>query len=318
MNSTALIVDIKKNSLDDGPGIRTLIFFKGCPLRCIWCHNPETKLPFQELMFDFKKCIGCGDCAKVCPNSAINLKSQERINRKLCKFITTASEISGKSEREKSVTICIDCVKSCPSGALKVAGKYYTADELFDEIIVDEPFFRHSSGGVTYSGGEPTLQMSFISLISQRLKKSNIHIAIETCGLFNYESFVENVLPFLDLIYFDIKFIDSNLHKKYTGKSNETILKNFKHLLAENKTPIVPRIPLIPDITATEKNLREISAFLRENNILELELLPYNPLWLDKSFGLGHSLEYSRKNFMEKAEKETIRSYFKDFKTGKF
>ncbi len=299
----ALIVDLKRNSLDDGPGIRTLVFFKGCPLRCIWCHNPETKHAYQELMFDAKQCISCGDCAVVCTTKAhvkaIDLSDPKRINRDTC-------------------TKCMECIEVCPSGALKIAGKLYTTNELYLEIMKDEPFYRYSSGGVTFSGGEPTVYMHFLSSLAQRLKTAGVHLNIETCGVYNHELFRQLLLPYLDMVFFDIKFIDPFMHRKYTGRSNTDILENFLKLCNQNSIPVTPRVPLIPDITATEQNLSAIADFLGHYGIKKLELLSYNPLWTDKASGLGHTLDYTRKRFMDKEEINKIKQIFADFDTGKF
>lgn len=299
METRAMIVDLKRNSLDDGPGIRTLIFFKGCPLRCVWCHNPETKHVYEELMFDSKVCISCGDCVQVCNKHAIDLNNPQRINRELCDS-------------------CMKCVDICPSGALKRAGRLYTIYTLFSEIMKDEPFYRYSSGGVTFSGGEPTVYMHFLSEISVKLKSAGIHLNIETCGLYNHALFDKLVLPYLDMVFFDIKFIDPILHKKYTGTTNTVILQNFLRLHDKGSIAVTPRVPLIPDITTTEENLVSIANFLDKNGIKKVELLPYNPLWTDKSLGLGHKLDYDRKRFMDKDEITKIRQIFKDFDTDKF
>ncbi|MGC8684800.1 MAG: glycyl-radical enzyme activating protein [bacterium] len=295
----AMVVDLKRNSLDDGPGIRTLVFFKGCPLRCVWCHNPETKHTYQELMFDAKVCISCGDCEKTCKLHAISLKTPQRINRELCNR-------------------CMECVEVCPSGALKKAGRLYTVDALFAELIKDEPFYRYSSGGITFSGGEPTVYMHFLSRLSAMLKSVGIHLNIETCGLYNNTLFVNTLLPHLDMIFFDLKFIDPELHKKYTGRTNEVIIKNFLWLHEHKTIPVIPRVPLIPDITTTEENLVSIANFLKQHNIRKVELLAYNPLWTSKASGLGHELVYDRKTFMRKDEIDRVKHIFRDFDTGKF
>ncbi len=295
----AMIVDLKRNSLDDGPGIRTLVFFKGCPLRCVWCHNPETKHAYPELAFDAKLCISCGDCVQACKPGAIDLDDPKRINRQTC-------------------TRCMECIDVCPSGALKRAGRLYTTDEVFAEIMKDEPFYRYSSGGVTFSGGEPTVYMHFLSELSARLKAAGVPAAIETCGLYNHVLFEKLLLPYLDMILFDIKFIDPFMHKKYTGSTNTVILRNFLKLQEKTDIPVIPRVPLIPGITTTEENLVSIANFLDRNGIKKVELLSYNPLWTEKSAGLGHELDYDRKKFMDKGEIVMIKQIFKDFDTGKF
>ncbi len=295
----AMVVDLKRNSLDDGPGIRTLVFFKGCPLRCVWCHNPETKHAYQELMFDAKVCIECGDCAAACREHAIDLADPGRIDRQVC-------------------TRCMECVDVCPSGALKRAGTLYSTDALYAEIMRDEPFYRHSSGGVTYSGGEPTVYLRFLSVLSARLKAAGIHLNIETCGLYNHALFEGLLLPYLDLVFFDLKFIDPVLQRKYTGSTNTVILRNFLRLHDTARIPVIPRIPLIPGITTTENNLVSLAEFLSSHGIRKVELLAYNPLWTDKSSGLGHGLDYDRKKFMEKEEINKIKQLFKDFDIGKF
>lgn len=290
----AIIVDIKRNSLDDGPGIRTLIFFKGCPLKCIWCHNPETKYPQQELFFEGKICVGCGDCKKICEEKAIDFKIPERIDREKC-------------------TKCFKCTEICPSGALRIAGKFITAQEMYEEIMKDEIFYRYSGGGVTFSGGEPTFYMEFLSEICKKLKEAKIHTNIETNGMFSWEKFEKLLLPYLDLIFFDIKFIDKNLHKKYTGSENGIILKNFINLSSKNNISVLPRIPLIPEITAEEKNLKEIAKFLKENNIKKLQILPYNPLWFEKAKGVGQKILYERRKSMSKEEIEKAKNIFLEF-----
>ncbi len=299
IESRALIVDLKRNSLDDGPGIRTLVFFKGCPLRCVWCHNPETKHAYQELMFDAKVCISCGDCVKACTRGAIALSDPKRIDRQKC-------------------TRCMECIETCPSGALKLAGRPWMADELFSEIMRDEPFYRHSSGGVTFSGGEPTVYLHFLSGLSARLKAADIHLNIETCGLYDHELFERHLLPNLDMVFFDIKFIDPFLHKKYTGRDNGVILDNFLRLLGDGRIDVTVRVPLVPGITATGKNLSAIAEFLAGHGIGKIELLSYNPLWTGKAAGLGHTLEYERKVFMEREEEDRVRRTFKDFDIGKY
>jgi pyruvate formate lyase activating enzyme len=295
----ALIVNIKRNALDDGPGIRSLVFFKGCPLRCVWCHNPETKSPARELMFRPSVCIGCGDCAALCEPGAIVLGRQERIDRSAC-------------------DLCMECVEACPSGALTMAGRHVGLDELEQELLRDEPFYRHSGGGVTWSGGEPTVHLDFLSEISVRLRQRSIHQNLETCGLYRREKFEETVLPNLDLVYFDLKFVDPALHERYTGKPSDAILANLASLLARPVVPVRVRIPLVPDVTATDENLSALAGHLRGLGVSRVELLEYNPLWHDKAESLGQEITYSRRTFLTPDEKDLARRCFEGFDLGRF
>ncbi len=165
-----LVADIKRNSLDDGPGIRSVVFFKGCPLRCVWCHNPECTAAGPELMFNQETCIGCKSCAEVCPENAIGEDGPAAIDRKAC-------------------TLCGDCVDECPSGALSLIGIYYPAGELVDTLLRDKPFYDNSGGGVTLSGGEPTVIMDYTAEVARKLKEAGVHVLIETCGDFDWARF---------------------------------------------------------------------------------------------------------------------------------
>ncbi|SFK51329.1 pyruvate formate lyase activating enzyme [Nitrosomonas aestuarii] len=239
MNDKGLVFDIKRDASEDGPGIRTTVFFKGCPLSCIWCQNPEGK-----------------------------------------KFLPEP-DVYGKQ-----------------------IGTWYSTNELMYRLLQDKPFFTSTGGGVTLSGGEPTLQMDFAGRLLQALKREGIHTALETSGFFPYESFKAKMLPWLDLIYFDIKLIDVADSKQYCGQSNKHILENFSRLIKDASIPVIPRIPLIPGITTTEKNLKDIAAFLRKHGVKSCELMPYNPLWIDKLLKLGITPDYKRNNYMTPAEQK--------------
>ncbi len=281
LKDRALIFEVKGNSLDDGPGIRTVVFFKGCPLNCVWCHNPESKKAQVEISFDREKCIGCGSCLAACPENALDKAETSFIDRKRC-------------------TLCMECTSACPSGALSQVGRYLHIDELMAEIEKDIPFFRASAGGITLSGGEPSLYMDFSSNLLQRAKLKEIHTLVETCGFFDYRKFMEALYPFLDTIYYDIKIFDPTEHKRLCGAPNEKILENFKLLAAEcsrDGKELLPRIPLIPGATATSENLASIARFLKESGSARVELLSYNPLWLSalaagsvRSMRIGRSL----------------------------
>jgi len=294
-----LIVDIKRNSLDDGPGIRTVIFFKGCPLSCVWCQNPETKSATQEISFNKEDCLNCKKCLEVCDKGAIDFSYEYRIDRDNC-------------------NLCGKCIEICPNTALKFAGKEYDIRTLSKLVLKDKVFYDNSGGGVTLSGGEPTLHMDYLHQLLKELKKDNIHICLETCGYYNREKFNDLILPYLDLIYFDLKIFDSNLHKKYCGVFNEIILQNFEDLIKYKKVEILPRIPIIPKITAINENLKKLRDYLKSLKIHKIGLLPYNPLWLSKTETIGKNAEYNRSSWLEKEEKALIKDIFSDFEFRNF
>ena len=294
-----LIVNIKRNSLDDGPGIRTVIFFKGCQLSCVWCQNPETKSPSQEISFDKEKCIKCKKCLEVCKDNAISFSNKYRIDRDKC-------------------NLCGECINACQNKGLKFAGKSYDVDILFEKILRDKTFYDNSGGGVTFSGGEPTFHMDYLNKLLKKLKKESIHVCLETCGYYNRENFNNLILPYVDLIYFDLKILDSNLHNKYCKVSNERIFKNFEALINNNKVEILPRIPLIPKVTATKDNLIKLANYLKSKNITKIGLLPYNPLWISKSETIGVKAEYKRSDWLNSKEKKVIKEIFSDFEFRDF
>lgn len=268
---TPLILDVKGNSLDDGPGIRSVVFFKGCPLSCLWCHNPESKKTGPEIAFDRGRCVDCGDCRQVCPEKALSRQNPLVLDRNRC-------------------TLCFVCLQACPSGALERVGQEMSIEEILEKILPDKPFFEASGGGVTLSGGEPTLFMDFAGKLLEALKGQNIHTLLETCGQFDMDRFMALLYPHLDAVYFDIKLMDQMAHKAYCGVSNHKILDNFSQLFKTAKKDgkrVLPRTPLVPGITDTEKNLSDIAAFLKELNVTQAALLAYNPLWHDKTEKIG-------------------------------
>ena len=252
----ATIFNIERNSYFDGPGIRTTVFFKGCNLRCAWCHNPESQSPKPQMMFFKNKCTGCGKCKEKCPN-----------NLELC-------ELCGK------------CTLYCPHDAREICGKEYTVDEVMREILKDKAFYDNSGGGVTFSGGESMLQIDFLEELLKACKQNGIHTAIDTAGHVPYESF-ESVLPYTDLFLFDVKCYDSDKHKKYTSASNELIFSNLRKLLKTNKTVWV-RIPIIPTVNDTEEEMLAIKSFLYSCRApKKIELLPYHSMGEHKYIALG-------------------------------
>jgi pyruvate formate lyase activating enzyme len=293
------ITNIKRNTLDDGPGIRTIIFFKGCPLRCVWCQNPETQSVKQEISYQRENCLRCKKCEEKCPEGAIDVLKKYTINKNLC-------------------TYCGLCIDVCKSDSLKFVGTKYSTSQLIDKIIKDKIFYENSGGGITLSGGEPTMQMKFLNKFLEQLKPQNIHVCLETCGYFDSDLFFKYLNSYIDLIYFDLKIFDNKLHKKYCGVSNILILKNFEQLINSNSIEILPRIPLIPKITTSNKNLISWAEYLKELNIQEIALLPYNPLWISKTATLGIKPEYEHVDWLSIKEKERIKKIFLDFKFRNF
>ncbi len=293
MREENLILEIKGNSLDDGPGIRTVVFLKGCPLACLWCHNPEGRKPGPEISFDKSKCIDCGACVDICPSGALSGSHRFFIDREKC-------------------TLCFLCVDACPSTALGRVGQAMTVSEITKKVLRDKPFFDSSGGGVTLSGGEPSLNMEFAAELLGNFKQHHLHTLIETCGYFNHGKFTALILPFVDVIYYDLKLFDEKEHKKYCGTSNTVIIDNFIKLadIADNAAwRIIPRIPMIPDITDREDNLNALADFL-QHKAKQVSLLHYNPLWLDKNSKIGTDFEVSGDSKMKEWIKpEKIKFY---------
>ncbi len=294
-----LIFDIARGSLVDGPGIRTTIFTKGCPLGCHWCHNPEGQDSSPEIGYYSGRCNACGVCAEHCPNQAIDLFSSERIRRAAC-------------------AACATCSEFCDYLALRAIGEHQSAAELVEIVLRDQVYFKASGGGVTFSGGEPLLHIAFLEKVIGQLREHEVHIAIETCGYFDYPSFRQRLLPSIDLILFDIKLIDAEQHRKYTGVTNHRIIENLSRLVAEEGGPeVLPRIPLVPGITTRESNLVGIAKLLRGLGITSCKLLGYNPSGIDKWANLGKTPPGPvPKRPMPLAEEQELRKRFEQLLIG--
>lgn len=272
----SLITQISYLSFHDGPGVRTTVFFKGCLLKCSWCHNPETINPSVEMEWKSRLCIACMKCEDICPSSAIKVAGNGYIIDK---------------DRCSS---CYKCVEACPSSALSLVAKEYTAEQLLDSILKDKELIQMLGGGVTFSGGEPALQAPFIRCLVDTLKREGLHIALDTSGQAPWSAY-ELLLPHIDLLLFDIKEIQSSKHKIFTGAGNEKILQNLLNIASYIRANNLPvriwiRTPLIPDMTATLENIKEIGIFISEN-ISDLtdkwELCTFNNLCVDKYRQLG-------------------------------
>jgi pyruvate formate lyase activating enzyme len=291
MTDLPLVVDIKRHSLEDGPGIRTVVFFKGCPLRCAFCHNPEAQDPGVEIAFSSAECIDCGKCGEECPQGAIDL------------------ELRGRIYRDKCIR-CGTCAEACPGRGLRLIGTYYSVEYLAEILLRDRAFYSHSGGGVTLSGGECTLYPDYLESLLRLLKAKGVHVVLETSGYFDYHTFKQKVLPYIDLIYYDIKIADSGAHRRYVGKPNQRILFNFRHLLQEGRVEVHPRIPVVPGITATRENLSAIVDFLSEAGADSISLLPYNPLGMEMAVSLGKTRPPLPEGFMKPDEEEEVYALF--------
>lgn len=256
----AEIFDIKRYAVHDGPGIRTTFFLKGCPLRCLWCQNPESMHRGQDILFTRIKCIGCGACLEACGK----LDQTLRLPRELC-------------------TQCGSCVAACKTGARHFAAKLLSPEETAALALEDQIFYDLSGGGVTFSGGECLMHADFMEHTLRLCKESGLHTTVDTCGFVPFETF-ERILPFTDLFLYDIKILDPMRHKEYTGRSNELILSNVKALALKGASLII-RVPLIPGCTDSPKNMEALGDFILEeldNRILRVELLQYNRLAASK------------------------------------
>ena len=263
---TGTIFDIKRFAVHDGDGIRTTVFFKGCPLRCVWCHNPEGLAEMPQLAFYAHKCTNCGLCAAKCPSGA------HKITDGVHRFDRTACLACGKCE-----TLCIN-------GALKIYGQTVTVEELLPVLIQDKAFYDNSGGGVTLSGGECLLQASFCGELLKALKQNGIHTAVDTCGDVPREA-INAVLAYTDIFLYDIKALDERLHLRCTGHSNRQILENL-HYLADKNVPVEIRYPFVPGYNDGEAE--EIAAFLAQfSNIAKVRVLPYHNYAGSKYAALG-------------------------------
>ena len=256
-----VIFNIQHYSIHDGPGIRTTVFIKGCPLRCLWCQNPESQLLQPEVFFNQEKCVGCGQCVVVCPCRAIEIQEgKARTNRERCK---------GRGK----------CAEVCPYEARSLMGRHVTADEVFREVAKDEAFYESSGGGVTLSGGEPLAQPEFAAAILRLCKKAGLHTAVDTCGYAAWEM-VKEVLQYADLILFDFKHMDQVKHQEYTGVPNRLILENAKRIYRELRRSMWARIPLVPGYNSTKENIRATAEFISRElgSQVRVHLLPYHKM----------------------------------------
>jgi pyruvate formate lyase activating enzyme len=279
---TGRLFSLQRFSTDDGPGIRSTAFFKGCPLRCPWCHNPEGLSLDADLMWYDVRCIGARRCLQACPAGALTLTSGGmHIDRGAC-------------------TRCGKCPAACPSGALELVGRDWEAAELAEELARDLAFYSASSGGITLSGGEPLLQRSFLLELLPRCRKAGLHVALDTCAAVP-DGWLEQVLPWVDMVLLDLKILDSERHRAATGLGNEMVLENARRL-ASRRTRLWVRTPIIPGWTDDEANLRDLAGFIADElpHVERWDLLAYTNLGrpkyhrLDRPYALESEPLYER------------------------
>jgi len=256
-----LIFDVMRFSVHDGPGIRTTVFFKGCPLECWWCHNPEGLSPEPEVVYVPDKCVLCGDCVAACPNHAIAWRDRPVRDPQVCKK-------------------CGDCAAVCPAEATQMIGRWIGVDELVARVSKDLVFFEESGGGVTFSGGEPFLQADFLEAALDACRARGIHTVVETCGVVNQKVLLR-LSAKVDLFLYDVKMMDRAKHLKYTGAPNDSILANLA-ALAQHHNNIHVRFPVISEVNDADRDVAEMACFLKSIKISRLDLLPYHAIGGDK------------------------------------
>lgn len=264
MTSTGFVTNIQRCSTEDGPGIRTTVFFKGCPMNCIWCHNIETIDPNPRLVWYAVKCIGDQGCVRACPESALELTQDGmKIDHDLCQ-------------------VCGTCEEVCPTGAIKIMGTNWNSDDLVEELLRDKIFFTTSKGGVTLSGGEATFQSEFAIDVARGLQENGVHVALDTCGYCS-EKVLREILEHVDMVLYDLKIMDSEKHQEFTGVPIDRVLSNAL-IVAESGKPIWIRTPIIPNHTDSEENIRLISQFIvtKMQNVERYDLLAFNRMCTEK------------------------------------
>jgi pyruvate formate lyase activating enzyme len=316
------IFDIKKYSINDGPGIRTTVFFSGCPLSCLWCHNPESQSLTPQLLYREARCLTCGACVEACPegaisleteNSLVNEKTQSRSNAKentdpalqLETFAPSRLRVKRVFTDREKCTRCQTCIAACYSGAREFSGRMVTVREVMAQVEREIPFYDESGGGVTFSGGEPLMQPGFLSALLRACREQEIHTVVDTSGFANWNVF-EQIRQDVDLFLYDLKHMNSAYHREVTGVPNEPILSNLR-ALSKHGHRILVRIPLIPGVNDDDQNLRQSGEFLASLPKLEgLEVMGYHDIAQAKYEALGR--EYQLPDTKPPTDAEILRA----------
>ena len=277
---TAPVFNVQTYSIHDGPGIRVTVFVKGCPLRCLWCANPESNLAKPQLMTYATKCTGCGRCIPHCPKGAISIGEKDG------KYVAV-------TDREKCVD-CGACVPHCPNDARELAGTEMTVEEVLDKVLKDKLFIDASGGGMTVSGGECLMHPDFTEALLYAAKQEGLHTAVESCS-FASRSVIDQVFKYVDLGLLDVKHMDSAEHKRLTGVPNEQILANIKHIYHDLHVPVYVRVPTVPGYNDSDENIAATARFAREElgPDVQVHLLPYHRLGESKNESLGKKIDMS-------------------------
>lgn len=289
-----IIFDIKRMAIHDGPGIRTTVFLKGCNMNCKWCHNPESISSRKQLLYAQSKCLGCRKCEIICKQNVHRFLDGEHILM-----------------RDKCI-LCGDCAEECPSNALEICGKEVNSSEVMDIVIRDKVFYEVSGGGITISGGEPMCQEDFTFALLKEAKKNNLHTVLDTNGNFKWKDF-KPLIPYIDMIRYDMKIMDPKKHEQYTGIDNHQILENFKKLIMFDKINLIVSFPVINRVNDKVENIDDMINFIKYvGKKVKINVLPYHSFYVSKLKKLGKSVDYEFKE----VKQEKIDSILNRFKEG--